>query len=163
MALLVRGDHELNAVKAQKLPGVANPLRMASNDAIAKATGAEPGFLGPVGFKGRMYADHSVLALADFVCGANKKDAHLTGVNWGRDLPEPTAADIRNVVAGDPSPTGKGTLGDRPRHRGRPHLPARPEVQRGHGRLGARRIRQAGHPVHGLLRHRCDTGRCRGD
>jgi prolyl-tRNA synthetase len=110
VALLVRGDHELNAVKAQKLPGVANPLRMASNDAIVKATGAEPGFLGPVGFKGAMYADHSVLAIEDFVCGANKKDAHFTGVNFGRDLPEPAPADLRNVVPGDPSPTGKGTL-----------------------------------------------------
>ena len=111
VALLVRGDHDLNAVKAQKLPGVANPLRMASHEAIAAGTGAEAGFLGPVGFKGKVYADHSVVALSDFVCGANKKDAHFTGVNWGRDLPEPTAADIRNVVAGDPSPTGKGTLG----------------------------------------------------
>ena len=110
VALLVRGDHELNAVKAQKLPGVANPLRMASNDAIVKATGAEPGFLGPVGFNGKIYADHSVLALGDFVCGANKKDAHFTGVNFGRDLPEPAAADLRNVIPGDPSPTGKGTL-----------------------------------------------------
>jgi prolyl-tRNA synthetase len=111
VALLVRGDHELNAVKAQKLPGVANPLRMASPASIATGTGAEAGFLGPVGFKGKVYADHSVAALADFVCGANKKDAHLTGVNWGRDLPEPEAADIRNVVVGDPSPTGQGTLG----------------------------------------------------
>jgi prolyl-tRNA synthetase len=111
VALLVRGDHELNAVKAQKLPGVASPLRMASNDSIVKATGAEPGFLGPVGFKGKIYADHSVLALGDFVCGANRKDAHFTGVNFGRDLPEPEAADLRNVVPGDPSPTGKGTLG----------------------------------------------------
>jgi len=110
VALLVRGDHELNAVKAQKLPGVAQPLRMSSNDAIAKATAAVPGFLGPVGFEGRIYADHSVLALADFVCGANKKDVHLTGVNWGRDLPEAAAADIRNAVAGDPSPTGQGKL-----------------------------------------------------
>jgi prolyl-tRNA synthetase len=111
VALLVRGDHELNAVKAQKLPGVLSPLRMSSNDSIVRATGAEPGFLGPVGFKGQVYADHSVLALADFVCGANKKDAHFTGVNFGRDLPEPAAVDIRNAVAGDPSPTGKGALG----------------------------------------------------
>jgi prolyl-tRNA synthetase len=110
VALLVRGDHELNAVKAQRLSGVASPLRMASHDAIAAGTGTEAGFLGPVGFKGQVYADHAVLALADFVCGANRKDAHFTGVNWGRDLPEPTAADIRNVVAGDPSPSGKGTL-----------------------------------------------------
>jgi prolyl-tRNA synthetase len=110
VALLVRGDHELNAVKAQKLPGVANPLRMASNEAIASGTGTEAGFLGPVGFAGKVYADHSVMGLADFVCGANRKDAHLTGVNWGRDLPEPVAADIRNVVAGDPSPSGRGKL-----------------------------------------------------
>jgi prolyl-tRNA synthetase len=109
--LLVRGDHELNAVKAQKLPGVLNPLRMSSADSIAKATGADAGSLGPVGFKGTLYADHSVLALADFVCGANKNGAHLTGVNWGRDLPEPRAVDIRNVVPGDPSPTGQGKLG----------------------------------------------------
>ena len=113
VALLMRGDHELNAVKAQKLAGVANPLRMSSSDTIAKATGTEPGFLGPVGFKGRIYADHSVPRSSDFVCGANKKDAHLTGVNWGRDLPEPTAADIRNVVPGDPSPVGQGHARDR--------------------------------------------------
>jgi prolyl-tRNA synthetase len=110
VALLVRGDHELNAVKAQKLAGVANPLRMASHQAIAAGTGAEAGFLGPVGFKGKVYADHSVVAMADFVCGANKKDAHFTGVNWGRDLEVPTPADLRNVVEGDPSPTGKGFL-----------------------------------------------------
>jgi prolyl-tRNA synthetase len=110
VALLVRGDHELNAVKAGKLPGVAKPLRMSSNDTIARATGTEAGFLGPVGFKGRLYADHSVAALSDFVCGANKKDAHLTGVNWLRDLPEPAAADLRNIVAGDPSPSGNGKL-----------------------------------------------------
>jgi prolyl-tRNA synthetase len=108
--LLLRGDHELNAVKAQKLPGVLNPLRMSSNDSIVKATGAQPGSLGPVGFKGQIFADHAVLALADFVCGANKNGAHFTGVNWGRDLPEATPADLRNVVAGDPSPTGKGKL-----------------------------------------------------
>ena len=110
VALLLRGDHELNAVKAQKLPGVASPLRMASNDAITSGTGTEPGFIGPVGFKGKVYADHAVVALADFVCGANRKDAHLTGVNWGRDLEEPAAADLRNVVDGDPSPSGKGKL-----------------------------------------------------
>jgi len=111
VALVVRGDHELNAVKAQKLPGVASPLQMAKPAAIAQATGAAAGYIGPVGFKGKVYADHSALALSDFVCGANKKDAHLTGVNWGRDLPEPAAVDIRNVVAGDPSPSGKGKLG----------------------------------------------------
>jgi prolyl-tRNA synthetase len=89
VALLVRGDHELNAVKAQKLPGVANPLRMASHQAIAAGTGAEAGFLGPVNYQGKVYADHSVVALADFVCGANRKDAHFTGVNWGAICPRP--------------------------------------------------------------------------
>jgi prolyl-tRNA synthetase len=110
VALLVRGDHELNAIKAQKLPGVASPLRMASREAVLAATGCEPGYLGPRGLSCPVYADHAALALADFVCGANKLDMHLTGVNWGRDLPEPVPADIRNVVAGDPSPGGDGRL-----------------------------------------------------
>jgi prolyl-tRNA synthetase len=110
VALTLRGDHELNAVKTQTLPGVASPLRLAAPERIAGELGAEIGFLGPVGLKCRIYADHSALALADFVCGANERDAHLTGVNWGRDLPEPIAADLRNVVDGDPSPSGKGRL-----------------------------------------------------
>jgi len=111
VVLLIRGDHELNAVKAQKLEGVATPLRMASAAEVRTATGSEPGFLGPVGLQGvRLYADHSALAAADFICGANEKDTHLTGVNWGRDLPEPVGVDIRNVVAGDPSPSGTGVL-----------------------------------------------------
>ncbi|MFO1399917.1 MAG: proline--tRNA ligase [Steroidobacteraceae bacterium] len=110
VALVLRGDHELNAVKAQKLPGVANPLRMASAAQVQAATGCEPGFLGPVGLKCPVVADHAALALGDFVCGANRRDAHLTGVNWGRDLPEPAAADLRNVVDGDPSPGGAGRL-----------------------------------------------------
>ncbi len=110
VALLVRGDHELNAIKAQKLPGVASPLRMASRESVLEATGCEPGYLGPRGLTCPVYADHAALALADFVCGANKLDIHLTGVNWGRDLPEPVPADLRNVVAGDPSPGGDGRL-----------------------------------------------------
>jgi len=110
VALLVRGDHELNAVKAAKLPGVAAPLRMASAAEVQAATGCEPGFIGPRGLTCPMYADHSALVLADFVCGANRSDTHLTGVNWGRDLPEPVAADLRNVVDGDPSPSGQGRL-----------------------------------------------------
>ena len=110
VAFAIRGDHELNAIKAQKLQGVASPLRMASREAVIAATGCEPGFLGPVGLKCPIYADHAVIALADFVCGANEVDHHLTGVNWGRDLPEPTAADLRNVVEGDPSPGGSGQL-----------------------------------------------------
>ena len=110
VGLVVRGDHELNAVKAQKLPGVGSPLRMAQAPQISAAVGCEPGFIGPVGLDFPIYADHSALALADFACGANEVDAHLTGVNWGRDLPEPRAADLRNVVEGDPSPSGRGHL-----------------------------------------------------
>ena len=110
VAFVLRGDHELNAVKAQKLPGVANPLRMASADRVRHATGCEPGSIGPIGFAGKLYVDHSATHLADFVCGANEKDAHFTGVNWARDLPEPRSQDIRNVQTGDPSPTGRGTL-----------------------------------------------------
>ncbi len=110
VALAVRGDHELNAIKAQKLPGVASPLRMATAEAAIAATGCEPGYLGPIGLKCPLYADHAALAAADFVCGANEAGHHYSGVNWGRDLPEPTAADLRNVVAGDPSPGGNGHL-----------------------------------------------------
>jgi prolyl-tRNA synthetase len=111
VALALRGDHELNAVKAQKLPGVASPLRMASPEQVRAATGCEPGFIGPVGLALKVYADHAAANAANFVCGANERDAHLTGVNWGRDLPEPEAVDVRNVVAGDPSPSGQGRLG----------------------------------------------------
>jgi prolyl-tRNA synthetase len=110
VALVVRGDHDLNATKAQRLPGVAAPLRMAGAERIARATGAPAGYIGPVGLRCRIYVDHSALALADFVCGANEKDMHLTGVNWDRDVSGVTAADIRNVREGDPSPTGRGRL-----------------------------------------------------
>jgi prolyl-tRNA synthetase len=110
VALVVRGDHELNALKAQKLPEVASPLRMAGAERVLEATGSEPGYVGPVGLKCRVYADHSALALADFVCGANRKDMHLTGVNWERDVHGAQAADLRKVVEGDPSPSGKGSL-----------------------------------------------------
>jgi prolyl-tRNA synthetase len=110
VALVLRGDHELNAIKAQALPGVFSPLRMASPERIVRELGTEVGYLGPVGLRCPVYADHSAAHLADFVCGANERDQHLVGVNWGRDLPEPTAVDLRNVVDGDPSPTGKGRL-----------------------------------------------------
>jgi prolyl-tRNA synthetase len=110
VALVIRGDHELNAVKSQKLDGVASPLKMAGAERIRTAAGAEPGFIGPVGFKGRIYVDHAAAHLADFICGANEKDMHYRGVNWGRDLPDQPPVDIRNVQAGDPSPTGRGTL-----------------------------------------------------
>jgi prolyl-tRNA synthetase len=110
VALVIRGDHELNAVKSQKLDGVARPLRMAGAERIRAAAGAEPGFIGPVGFKGRIYVDHAAAHLADFVCGANEKDMHYRGVNWGRDLSDQPSVDIRNAQPGDPSPTGRGTL-----------------------------------------------------
>jgi len=110
VALVIRGDHELNAVKSQKLDGVASPLRMAGAERIRAASGAEPGFIGPIGFKGKVYVDHAAAHLADFVCGANEKDMHYRGVNWGRDLADPQSVDIRNAQAGDPSPSGRGTL-----------------------------------------------------
>jgi prolyl-tRNA synthetase len=110
VGLFLRGDHELNALKAQKLPAVAKPLRMADAARIREVFGSEPGFLGPVGLRIPVVADHAAARLADFVCGANKADAHLAGVNWGRDLPEPEVADLRNVVDGDPSPKGPGKL-----------------------------------------------------
>jgi prolyl-tRNA synthetase len=110
VALALRGDHELNTVKAQKLAGVASPLRLASPERVLAATGTQPGYVGLVGLECRVYADHSALALADFVCGANEPDLHLTGVNWDRDVQGALAADLRNVVEGDPSPSGKGRL-----------------------------------------------------
>jgi prolyl-tRNA synthetase len=110
VALAVRGDHELNAVKAQKLPGVASPLQLASAERVRAATGTEPGYVGLPGLKCPLYADHAALALADFVCGANQKDQHFTGVNWERDVQGAVAADLRKVVEGDPSPSGRGRL-----------------------------------------------------
>ncbi|MDH4127050.1 MAG: proline--tRNA ligase, partial [Gammaproteobacteria bacterium] len=110
VAMILRGDHELNAVKAQKLAGVASPLTMADSETIRQATGSEAGSLGPVGCNLRVYYDHAVAAMADFSCGANEIEYHFTGVNFGRDLPEPATVDLRNVVAGDPVPGGKGTL-----------------------------------------------------
>ena len=110
VALILRGDHELNAVKAQKLEGVASPLTMAAGETIRRATGSEPGSLGPVDIALRVYFDHAVASLADFSCGANEAGFHFTGVNFGRDLPEPETLDLRNVVEGDPTPGGTGTL-----------------------------------------------------
>jgi len=108
--LLVRGDHEVNMVKVGKIEGIANPVRMAPAESIRAAFGAEPGSLGPVGFRGRVVADRTVAAMGDMVTGANETDWHLTGVNFGRDCAEPEVRDIRNVVAGDPSPDGHGHL-----------------------------------------------------
>ncbi|RRD56862.1 proline--tRNA ligase [Comamonadaceae bacterium OH2545_COT-014] len=111
--LLLRGDHELNEVKASKVPGLDKGFRFASAAEIVAHFGAEPGYLGPVGLKKpvKIVADREAAVMADWVCGANEKDFHLTGVNWGRDVPEPVAvADLRNVVAGDPAPDGQGQL-----------------------------------------------------
>ena len=111
IALLLRGDHELNAVKAAKLAGVASPLRFATEAEVRAAAGCSPGSLGPIGLKIPMFADRSAAKLVNFVCGANQDGKHYTGVNWGRDLPHPeTVADIRNVVDGDLSPDGLGSL-----------------------------------------------------
>jgi len=110
--LLLRGDHELNEIKAQKLPDL-DPFRFASDAEIERHLGCKPGYIGPVGIDPaiRVIADRSVAAMGDFVCGANEEGYHLTGVNFGRDCPEPAlVADIRKVVDGDPSPDGKGTL-----------------------------------------------------
>ncbi|SFP67943.1 proline--tRNA ligase [Ralstonia sp. NFACC01] len=109
--LLLRADHELNEVKASKVPGLAE-FRFATEGEILRAFGTPPGYLGPIGSKQpiKVVADRAVAVMSDFVIGANEEDYHFTGVNWGRDLPEPEVYDLRNVVAGDPSPDGKGTL-----------------------------------------------------
>ena len=111
---MIRGDHSLNEIKAQKLPDL-DPFRFATDAEIQAALGCKPGYIGPPLAssslaKVRVVADRSVAAMADFVCGANEENYHVAGVNWGRDLPEPEVADLRNVLEGDPSPDGKGTL-----------------------------------------------------
>jgi len=111
--LLVRGDHDLNEVKAGKLPGLEGGFRFATAAEIEQHFGTKPGYLGPIGLREpvKVVADRTVAHMADFVCGANEADFHYTGVNWGRDLPEPSlVADIRNAVEGDPSPDGRGVL-----------------------------------------------------
>ncbi|WP_426816899.1 proline--tRNA ligase [Winslowiella sp. 2C04] len=110
VALLVRGDHELNEIKAEKIDIVAAPLTFASEEEIRTAVGAGPGSLGPVGLKLPVIADRTVAKMSDFSAGANVDGKHFVGINWLRDLPEAQVADIRNVVEGDASPDGKGTL-----------------------------------------------------
>jgi prolyl-tRNA synthetase len=110
VALLVRGDHELNELKAEKIAGIANPLCFANEEQIQASAGCTAGSIGPVGLDIRIIADFSTQNLVDFTCGANQDGQHLTGVNWRRDLPEAAFMDLRNVVEGDPSPDGQGTL-----------------------------------------------------
>lgn len=110
IALVLRGDHELNEIKAEHLELIAEPLTLVSDEEVEKVAGCKPGSIGPRGLTIPVIADHAAAAVSDFTCGANKDNQHLTGVNWGRDLTEPQTADIRNVVAGDPSPDGKGSL-----------------------------------------------------
>ncbi len=110
VALLLRGDHELNEIKAENLPQIDAPLTMASAEEIQATASCTAGSIGPVGLQVPVIADHAVLAMSDFVCGANEDGYHYTGINWERDLPVAEAADLRNVVEGDPSPDGKGTL-----------------------------------------------------
>ena len=110
VALVLRGDHELNEIKAEKLAQVESPLSFASEEVVKAAANCSPGSIGPVGLNIPVLVDRAAANLADFVCGANKDGKHLSGINWGRDLPEPAIVDIRNVVEGDPSPDGKGIL-----------------------------------------------------
>src|ERR1700710_440143 len=111
--LLLRGDHDMNEVKVSKIAGLKDGFRSPTVAEIDEHFGCKPGYLGPIGLKKpvKVIADRTVANMSDFVCGANEPDFHFTGANWGRDLPEPDlVADIRNVVAGDPSPDGKGVL-----------------------------------------------------
>lgn len=110
VALVLRGDHELNEIKAEKLPQVQSPLVFASEEEIRAAIGAGPGSLGPVGLNIPVIVDRSAAHMANFSCGANKDGFHFTGANWDRDITNYTVADIRNIVEGDPSPCGKGKL-----------------------------------------------------
>lgn len=111
IALFLRGDHELNEIKAEKIAGIATPLEFATDDEVFSACQCKPGSIGPVGLSIRVIADRSVTNLSDFVCGANQEGKHYTGTNWERDLPLPTEiADLRSVIEGDASPDGQGVL-----------------------------------------------------
>ncbi len=110
VALALRGDHDLNLLKASRLETVRTPIAFATPERVAEVAGCAPGSLGPLGLEIPIYADHAAAAMADFVCGANVEGKHLMGVNWGRDLAEPERVDLRNAVEGDSSPDGKGRL-----------------------------------------------------
>ena len=112
IALVLRGDHELNEIKASKVPGVSSPFSMASREKITQALNVSPGSIGPIGLRIPVFVDPEAAAIADFVCGANKDGVHYTGANWTRDvaLKDNQIIDIRNVVEGDPAPNGEGEL-----------------------------------------------------
>jgi prolyl-tRNA synthetase len=110
VALVLRGDQQLNEIKAEKISGISQPLRMAQESAVKTATGASFGSLGPVGLDVRIVVDRAASVLTNFVCGANEEGKHLKGVNWQRDVPKFEVADLRTVSAGDPSPCGTGRL-----------------------------------------------------
>lgn len=110
IAIILRGDHELNEIKAENLPQIAAPLTFASEEEVLSAVGCNPGSIGPVNLGIEVLVDRSAAHLADFICGANKNDVHLTGVNWDRDITQYQVADLRNVIEGDPSPCGKGRI-----------------------------------------------------
>lgn len=110
VALAVRGDHELNAIKAQKIPAVLSPLTMSDPATVERVSGAAPGYAGPIGLDIPVFYDHATAGMADLICGANEKDVHLAGVNFGRDIEAVETVDLRNVVEGDPTPGGSGTL-----------------------------------------------------
>ena len=111
VALLLRGDHELNPIKAEKIPGIIAPLQFADDEEIQAACGCKPGSIGPIGLNITVIADRSTTLMSDFVCGANQDGKHYSGINWQRDLPLPEQiADLRMVIEGDPSPDGKGLL-----------------------------------------------------
>ena len=110
VAIVLRGDHELNRIKVESLDSVGLPMKFASADLIKDQLGCDIGSLGPVEIKIPVFVDHSAARLSDFICGANDDDYHLTGVNWGRDLPEPVVADLRNITEGEPAPDGSGPV-----------------------------------------------------
>lgn len=108
VAIVLRGDHELNALKAEKIPEVSVPLQMESSEVVRTTLGAAPGSIGPAGIELKVYADYDAARLADFVCGANQEGKHYRGVNWGRDCPHPVALDLRRATDGDPCPGAPG-------------------------------------------------------
>ncbi|WP_394388230.1 proline--tRNA ligase [Shewanella woodyi] len=110
VALVIRGDHDLNEVKAEKIPAVHAPFEFADEADIRKAVGAGPGSIGPVGLEIPVYIDHGVSVMSDFAAGANQDNKHLFGINWERDLPQAEAFDLRNIIEGEASPCGQGTI-----------------------------------------------------